>query len=116
MLYKNQIIEEILIEWAYRIDSGIPNPQNREHICVLSEVLSDLGLSEIKNELIENLLNEEDKSEEERLKPKFKNPVLNKIVTYQNKDGKEQKGLVGSLLSNPKDNPGRIAAEKMLPA
>ena len=115
MLYKNQIIKEILIEWAYRIDSGIPNPKNREHIWVLSEVLSDLGLSEIKNQLIENLLNEEDKSEEERLKPIFKNPILNKIVTYQNKDGKEQKGLVGNLLSNPKDNPGRIAAEKLLP-
>ena len=116
MSYKNQTIENILIEWAYRVDSGIPNPKNKEHIWVLSEVLSDLGLSEIKNELIENLLNEEDKSEEERLKPIFKNPILNKIVTYQNKDGKEQKGLVGNLLSNPKDNPGRIAAEKLLPA
>lgn len=115
MSYKNQTIEKILIEWAYRVDSGIPNPKNKEHIWVLSEVLSDLGLSEIKNELIENLLNEEDKSEEERLKPIFKNPILNKIVTYQNKDGKEQKGLVGNLLSNPKDNPGRIEAEKLLP-
>ena len=115
MSYKNQTIENILIEWAYRVDNGMPNPKNKEHISILSEVLSDLGLSEIKNELIENLLNEEDKSEEERLKPIFKNPILNKIVTYQNKDGKEQKGLVGNLLSNPKDNPGRIAAEKLLP-
>ena len=115
MLSKGEIINEILIEWAYRLDSGMPNPNNKEHIWVLSEVLTDLGLSEIKSELISNLL-EADKGEEEKLKPKFKNPVLNKIVTYQNKDGKEQKGLVGNLLSNPKDNPGRIAAEKMLPA
>jgi hypothetical protein len=115
MLSKKQIINEILIEWAYRLDSGMPNPKNRDHIWVLSEVLTELGLSEIKNELISNLL-EADASEEDKLKPKFKNPILNKIVTYQNKDGKEQKGLVGNLLSNPKDNPGRIAAEKMLPA
>ncbi len=116
MSYKNQIIEKILIEWAYRVDNGMPNPKNKEHISILSEVFFDLGLSEIKNEFIQILLTEEDKSEEERLKPIFKNPILNKIVTYQNKDGKEQKGLVGNLLSNPKDNPGRIAAEKLLPA
>lgn len=116
MSYKNQIIEKILIEWAYRVDNGMPNPKNKEHISILSEVLSDLGLSEIKNEFIQILLSEDKADEADRLKATFKNPVLNKIVTYQNKDGKEQKGLVGNLLSNPKDNPGRIAAEKLLPA
>ena len=116
MSYKNQIIENILIEWAYRVDNGMPNPKNKEHISILSEVFSDLGLSEIKNEFIQILLSEDKADEADRLKATFKNPVLNKIVTYQNKDGKEQKGLVGNLLSNPKDNPGRIAAEKLLPA
>jgi hypothetical protein len=115
MSYKNQIIEKILIEWAYRVDNGMPNPKNKEHISILSEVLSDLGLSEIKNEFIQILLNEDKADEVDRLKATFANPVLNKIVTYKNKDGKEQKGLVGNLLSNPKDNPGRIAAEKLLP-
>ena len=116
MSYKNQIIENILIEWAYRVDNGMPNPKNKEHISILSEVFSDLGLSEIKNEFIQILLSEDKADEADRLKATFENPVLNKIVTYQNKDGKEQKGLVGNLLSNPKDNPGRIAAEKLLPA
>ena len=116
MSYKNQIIENILIEWAYRVDNGMPNPKNKEHISILSEVFSDLGLSEIKNEFIQILLSEDKADEADRLKATFKNPVLNKIVTYQNKDCKEQKGLVGNLLSNPKDNPGRIAAEKLLPA
>ena len=116
MSYKNQIIENILIEWAYRVDNGMPNPKNKEHISILSEVFSDLGLSEIKNEFIQILLSEDKADEADRLKATFGNPVLNKIVTYQNKDGKEQKGLVGNLLSNPKDNPGRIAAEKLLPA
>ena len=54
MSYKNQIIEKILIEWAYRVDNGMPNPKNKEHISILSEVLSDLGLSEIKNEFIDS--------------------------------------------------------------
>ena len=64
MFQKNEILNEILIEWAYRLDSGMPNPKNREHLWILSEVLSDLGLSEIKNEFIANLL-EADKSEDE---------------------------------------------------
>lgn len=115
MPYKDKIIKQILIEWAYRVDNGMPNPKNKEHISILSEVLSDLGLSEIKNEFIQILLNEDKADEVDRLKPIFKNPILNKIVTYKNKDGKEQKGLVGNLLSNPKDNTGRIAAEKLLP-
>ena len=109
MLYKNEILAEILEEWAYRVDNGMPNPNDREHIWILSEVLSDLGLVEIKDELIGNLL-------EAQPDKKFKNPVLNKVVKYKDKQGNEKEGVVGNLLRNPKDSPGRIAAEKILPA
>ena len=109
MLYKNEILAEILEEWAYRVDNGMPNPNDREHIWILSEVLSDLGLVEIKDELIGNLL-------EAQPDKKFKNPVLNKVVKYTDKRGNEKEGIIGNLLRNPKDSPGRIAAEKMLPA
>ena len=72
------MIEEILNEWAYRIDSGMPNPKNPQHISELAEVLDEMGLSSIKNELIQNLMEAgEDKN--------FKNPILNKVVQYKDK-------------------------------
>ena len=37
-------------------------------------------------------------------------------VKYKDKRGNEKEGIIGNLLTSPKDSPGRIAAEKMLPA
>jgi hypothetical protein len=45
----------------------------------------------------------------------FTNPALNKKVKYKNSKGEDTEGIVGNLLRLPKDNPGRIAAEKTLP-
>jgi hypothetical protein len=102
------MIEEILNEWAYRVDDGMPNPKNLQHIRELAEVLDEMGLSSIKNELIQNLMEAgEDKN--------FKNPTLNKVIKYTDKNGKEKEGKVGNLLRNPEDSPGRIEAEKLLP-
>src|SRR6056300_903343 len=101
------MIEQILEEWAYRVDSGIPNPKNPTHLRELADVLDELGLSQIKSELITNLLEADDKN--------FKSPVLNKIVKYTDKNGDEKEGKVGNLLRLAQDSPGRIAAEKLLP-
>jgi hypothetical protein len=100
------IINEILIEWAYRVDNGTPSPKNDEHISVLSEVLNEMGLSAIKDELLQNLREEE---------TKYKNPALNKIVKYKSKDGEDKEGVVGNLLRLKRGTPGREAAEKTLP-
>ena len=67
---KSELINEILSEWAYRVDDGQPNPKNEKHLVELSIVLSEMGLSEIKNELFENLREADSKQ--------FSNPVLNK--------------------------------------
>ena len=84
------MIEEILNEWAYRVDDGTPNPKNLQHIRELAEVLDELGLSSIKNELIQNLMEAgEDKN--------FKNPTLNKVIKYTDKNGEEKEGKVGNL-------------------
>jgi len=103
---KSELINEILSEWAYRVEDGQPNPKNTKHLAELSIVLSEMGLYSIKNELFENL--EEDEK-------KFTNPILNKEIPYKSKDGSEKKGVVGNLLRLPKEHPGRIAAEKLLP-
>jgi hypothetical protein len=103
----SELINEILVEWAYRVDDGQPNPNNPKHIAELSVVLSDMGLNEIKHELIETLTEAESKQ--------FKNPILNKEIPYKDKDNKPAKGIVGNLLRLPKGHPGRDAAERMLP-
>jgi len=45
----------------------------------------------------------------------FANPALNKKIKYKDKDGKQKENIVGNLLRLPKDDPGRLAAEKTLP-
>jgi len=51
----SELINEILSEWAYRCDDGMPNPKNPTHLKELGVVLSEMGLSHIKNTLVENL-------------------------------------------------------------
>jgi hypothetical protein len=102
----SELINEILSEWAYRVDNGQPNPKNPKHLAELSIVLSEMGLSHIKAELFENIT-EADK--------KFTNPILNKEIPYKGADGTDKKGIVGNLLRLPKDSPGRVAAEKLMP-
>jgi hypothetical protein len=52
------LIENLIEELSIRSKEGIPNLQNREHIWILSEILTEWGLGEIKHELLENLLTE----------------------------------------------------------
>jgi hypothetical protein len=100
------LINNILEEWAYRVDNGMPNPNNPNHINELSTILTEMGMYEIKDELIRNLT-EADKQ--------FSNPLLNKVITYQNEKGEQKKAPIGNLLRLAADHPGRKAAEAMLP-
>ena len=104
MDYK-QIIDKLVRELSYRV--GIPNIENKEHQSIMSEILSEWGEYDVKERIFEFL------TEEPR---KFTNPILNRTVKYKDKNGKDKEGIVGNLLTSPKDSPGRIAAEKMLPA
>ena len=45
----------------------------------------------------------------------FSSPALNKKIKYKNTKGEDKEGIVGNLLRLPKNSPGRLAAEKMLP-
>jgi hypothetical protein len=112
------IIEQILSEWAYRVNDGMPNPKNPTHLRELGIILSEMGLSSIKSELIENLLVEKGKTPEKHVieaDGAFKNPILNKSVKYKNAKGEDADGLVGNLLRLPAEHPGRKAAERLLP-
>jgi hypothetical protein len=103
----SQLINEIVSEWAYRVNDGMPDVKNPTHIKELGIVLSEMGLSSVKKEII-NVLTEAEEGG-------FKNPALNKKIRYKNDKGEDKEGIVGNLLRLPKEHPGRLAAEKTLP-
>ena len=105
----SELINELLVELAFRSTEGYPNLKNRTQIRILAEILDEWGYTSIKNEIVNNLLQED---EEKR----FRNPILRKTVTYTDEKGEKKKGFVGDLLRLKKDSPGRIEAEKLVPA
>ena len=102
----DDVITAILSELAYRSDEGIVDLRKKTHIALLSEILDEYDLGDIKSELITNLVEGND----------FKNPILNKSIKYRTKSGEEQENLVGNLLRLKDDDPGKIAALKHLPS
>lgn len=113
----SELINEIISEWAYRVDDGMPDAKNQAHLKELSIVLKEMGLSHIKDTLIENLLNEKSPTPKELDEDDktFTNPILNKKVSYKNDKGENKEGIVGNLLRQPEGSPARTAAERMLP-
>jgi hypothetical protein len=99
------VIELLILEVEYRTDEGIVDFKKPKHIQILAEVMDKAGLSDIKSELIKNLMEGDD----------FKNNTLQKVVTYRNEKGEEVENTVGNLLRLPADDPGRVAANKQLP-
>ena len=59
---KTEFIEELILELSYRSDEGYPILNKSTHITLLSEILDEWGYTEIKNELIENLLEADDET------------------------------------------------------
>ena len=52
----SEILDNILTEWAYRVNDGMPNPKNSLHLVELRRVLNDLKLpSNFSNTLLQNL-------------------------------------------------------------
>jgi hypothetical protein len=103
----SELINEIVADWAYRVNDGMPNPKNPMHVKELEIVLNEMGLGHIKSEILKSL-NEAEAGG-------FTNPALNKKVRYKNANGEDKEGIVGNLLRQPEDSPGRKAAEATLP-
>ena len=54
MQHISEIINEILVEWAYRVHDGMPNPKNTLHIVELRESMQELN---IPNDIIYKVIN-----------------------------------------------------------
>jgi hypothetical protein len=113
MVDKNQIIEQIIEELNFRSREGYPLLKKSSHIELLSEILTELGLSSIKHELIENLLIED---EEEPLDDREKERAKKMGLVWKGKGyGKEEDDFIsykndgGKLVAVDKDGE---AAEK----
>ena len=85
----NQFFEEILLELSYRSDEGYPDFSKPQHITILSEILTEWGLTDVKYELIKNLLKEE---EEKPLDDKEKEKAKQLGLVWKGKGyGKEER-------------------------
>ena len=80
----SEIIEDILVEWAYRVHDGMPNPKNAQHIHELRESMEELNLpNNVIYQVIQNLINEVTDKE---TKFKARSKETNKIIYYKNQD------------------------------
>ena len=79
MKHISEIIENILVEWAYRVHDGMPNPKNAQHIQELRESMEELNLpNNVIYQVIQNLINEQDDEEE---KVTFKHDGETRTIT-----------------------------------
>ena len=80
MTHISEIIENILVEWAYRVHDGMPNPKNAQHIQELRESMEELNLpNKVIYEVIQNLINEQDDEE----KVTFKHDGETRTITMK---------------------------------
>ena len=56
----SELINELLVELAFRSTEGYPNLKNRTQIRILAEILDEWGYTSIKNEIVNNLLQEDE--------------------------------------------------------
>lgn len=103
MNYFKKFINDLITEVSYRTKDGIVDFKKSEHITILSEILDERGLTDVKSELIQNLLEKE-----------FKNPNLDKTIKYRTEDGEEKEGKVGNLMRTSSDSDAHKKAEASL--
>lgn len=113
-----QYIDEIVDEVSYRLSPDNLDWANPNHLSTLSEVMMESGLPyDIRENWIKSLkeiyypINEDKKEEKED----YKNPILNKVITYTNVAGEKAEGRVGDLLQTSKDSDSYKQATKVLP-
>ena len=103
MNHISEIIEDILVEWAYRVHDGMPNPKNAQHIQELRESMKELNLpNNVSYQVIQNLINEEE------------NPILKKTIKYKTDDGEDKEGTIGGILKQGEDHPAYKQARAMV--
>ena len=101
----NKFFEEILLELSYRSDEGYPDFSKPQHITILSEILTEWGMTDVKFELIKNLLKEEEEKPLDDREKERKNGFKWLGKGYGKDDGKgiTHKNVDGKLVKVDKD-------------
>mgnify|MGYP003115860527 FL=1 len=103
MKHISEIIEDILVEWAYRVHDGMPNPKNAQHIQELRESMEELNLpNKVIYEVIKNMINEDEEwwsklSPEEQEAYIKKHPKSQKAQDAKKKQDKKEKPKKDSI-------------------
>lgn len=96
------ILSDILRELSYRVESGIPDLGNIDHLVELSNIFNEYGIPE-------TVITEEADGI-------YRLPILNRMISYRNVNGIRTQGRLGDLLRVRRGHPARIEAEKALPS
>jgi hypothetical protein len=104
MTHISEIIEDILVEWAYRVHDGMPNPKNTQHIQELRESMEELNLpNNVIYEVIQNLINEVTTKE---TKFKARSAETKKIIYFKNQDNLDAALKSGTAIPVEKSDGG----------
>lgn len=57
-MISDEKLDEILLEWSYRLEDGTPNMKDPNKVLVLNEVLRDMGYAQYKEQISETLIPE----------------------------------------------------------
>ena len=56
MKHISEIIDDILVEWSFRVHDGMPNPENPLHLVHLEDTLNELSLPrKVSEKLLQNV-------------------------------------------------------------
>ena len=100
MKHISEIIDDILVEWSYRVHDGMPNPKNPLHLTQLQESLDELKLPrKVSEKLLQNLRELEfDDAEsfkkykaKHKMRPNTKVTIGDKETTVKDAEGGDKK-------------------------
>ena len=109
MTDNTKLFEDILLELSFRSEEGYPDFSKPEHITLLSEILTEWGLTDVKFELIKNLLRED---EEEDKKYFHKGKGVYVKIGDKDKDDAQTFKKDDSGKYSPVDKDGEESEEK----
>ena len=102
-------LNEILSDWAYRVDGGMPDATKISHLVILEKTLIECGWNVAERyELIKNLQEAKSKPDPEREK------LMKQVIKYKNKDGEDDEITVGGAIKQGEEHPAYKKAKEML--
>tara|TARA_R110001583_G_scaffold3293_7_gene21289 strand:- start:522 stop:2498 length:1977 start_codon:yes stop_codon:yes gene_type:complete len=93
----NAFIDNLIVDWAWRVNDGMPDPKNRDHIGLLEDTLRDLKYSE---EFISEYISQLREVGDE------------KMIKYK-EDGETKEMVAGSAKTMPDDHPAKQAWDSL---